>query len=302
MAKIFQMLLVLVMIILSRLPLRALRALGAVVGFLLYKTVNKRAHVARVNLKLCFPHWSQDQVEAQVLRAFKYFSQAWLDRSWLWHGSAQKIESRFNWAGDMGELTHLLNGSEVGSTEGALMVFAPHFVGLDVAWTALSLKRSGPLSTIYTPQSSKVADAWMRASRARFGRVNLFTREDGVKRIISGLKKGELLYLLPDMNFGPEESIFVPFFGIPAATVPSLSRFAKLSGARVIPVTTQMTDQGYEIKVHESFKDFPSEDFVRDTAFMNQWLEDIIKVKPDQYFWLHKRFKTRPGSEKSFYD
>jgi KDO2-lipid IV(A) lauroyltransferase len=202
----------------------------------------------------------------------------------------------------MVELAHLLDGSEVGSTEGALMVFAPHFVGLDVAWTALSLKRSGPLSTIYTPQSSKVADAWMRASRARFGRVNLFTREDGVKRIISGLKKGELLYLLPDMNFGPEESIFVPFFGIPAATVPSLSRFAKLSGARVIPVTTQMTDQGYEIKVHESFKDFPSEDFVRDTAFMNQWLEDIIKVKPDQYFWLHKRFKTRPGSEKSFYD
>ena len=293
MAKLFQMLLVLVMIILSWLPLRALRALGAVVGFLLYKTVKKRAHVARVNLKLCFPHWSQDQVEAQVLRAFQYFSQAWLDRSWLWHGSAQKIESRFNWAGDMGELTHLLDGTEVGSTEGALMVFAPHFVGL---------KRSGPLSTIYTPQSSKVADAWMRASRARFGRVNLFTREDGVKRIISGLKKGELLYLLPDMNFGPEESIFVPFFGIPAATVPSLSRFAKLSGARVIPVTTQMTDQGYEIKVHESFKDFPSEDFVRDTAFMNQWLEEIIKVKPDQYFWLHKRFKTRPGSEKSFYD
>jgi KDO2-lipid IV(A) lauroyltransferase len=302
MAKIFQMLLVLVMIILSRLPLRALRALGAVVGFLLYKTVNKRAHVARVNLKLCFPHWSQDQVEVQVLRAFQYFSQAWLDRSWLWHGSAQMIESRFNWAGDMDELTHLLNGSEVGSSEGALMVFAPHFVGLDVAWTALSLKRSGPLSTIYTPQSSKVADAWMRASRARFGRANLFTREDGVKRIISGLKKGELLYLLPDMNFGPEESIFVPFFGVPAATVPSLSRFAKLSGARVIPVTTQMTDQGYEIKVHESFKDFPSEDFVRDTAFMNKWLEDIIKVKPDQYFWLHKRFKTRPGSEKSFYD
>jgi Kdo2-lipid IVA lauroyltransferase/acyltransferase len=302
MANLFQMLWVLVMIILSWLPLRALRALGAVVGFLLYKTVKKRAHVARVNLKLCFPHWSQDQVEAQVVKAFQYFSQAWLDRSWLWHGSAQKIESRFNWAGDMGELAHLLDGSEVGSTEGALMVFAPHFVGLDVAWTALSLKRSGPLSTIYTPQSSKVADAWMRASRARFGRVNLFTREDGVKRIISGLKKGELLYLLPDMNFGPEESIFVPFFGIPAATVPSLSRFAKLSGARVIPVTTLMTDQGYEIKVHESFKDFPSEDFVRDTAFMNQWLEDIIKVKPDQYFWLHKRFKTRPDSEKSFYD
>lgn len=302
MTKLLQMLLVVVMIVLSWLPLRALRALGAAVGFLLYKTVKKRAHVARVNLKRCFPLWSQDQVEAHVLMAFQYFAKAWLDRSWLWHGSARKIESRFNWVGDRGELAHLLSGSEAGSKEGALMVFAPHFVGLDVAWTALSLKRSGPLSTIYTPQSSKVADAWMRASRARFGRVNLFTREDGVKRIVSGLKKGELLYLLPDMNFGPEESIFVPFFGIPAATVPSLSRFAKLSGAKVIPVTTQMTDQGYEIKVHERFSNFPSEDFVHDTSFMNQWLESIIKEDPDQYFWLHKRFKTRPGSEKSFYD
>jgi len=294
-------LLVLLMVMLSWLPLSALRALGGAIGFMLYKTVGKRAQVARVNLKTCFPNWSKAQIEAHVLLAFQYFAKAWLDRSWLWHSSARKIESRIKWLGEKDELALILEGKKPLTKEAALMVFAPHFVGLDVAWTALSLKREGPLSTIYTPQSSKVADAWMRASRARFGRVNLFTREDGVKRIVSGLKKGELLYLLPDMNFGPEESIFVPFFGVPAATVPSLSRFAKLSGASVIPVTTQMTQEGYEITVHERFKDFPSEDYVIDTAYMNQWLENLITKQPDQYFWLHKRFKTRPESDQSFY-
>jgi KDO2-lipid IV(A) lauroyltransferase len=301
MAKFSRLVLVVVMMGLSCLPLKALRTLGAAIGFLLYKSVKKRAHVARVNLKRCFPNWSKEEVEAHVLLAFQYFAKAWLDRAWLWHSSARKIEARFKWQGDTEALALMLRGPGSLEKGRALIVFAPHFVGLDVAWTALSLKREGALSTIYTPQSSKVADAWMRESRARFGRVSLFTREDGVKRIVSGLKKGELLYLLPDMNFGPEESIFVPFFGIPAATVPSLSRFAKLGGAQVIPVTTQMTPEGYNITVHECFKDFPSDDFVQDTAFMNQWLEKMITAYPDQYFWLHKRFKSRPDSDQSFY-
>jgi KDO2-lipid IV(A) lauroyltransferase len=103
------------------------------------------------------------------------------------------------------------------------------------------------------------------------------------------------------MNFGPEESIFVPFFGVLAATVPSLSRFAKLSGAKVIPMTTKMTNEGYEIEVHAPLEDFPSEDFAADTAHMNRWLEKEIQKMPDQYFWLHKRFKTRPPGEASLY-
>ena len=295
-------LLILVMSVLSRLPLGVLRGLGALVGAVLYKTVTKRAHIARVNLKLCFPKWSEAQIEEAVRAVFKNFAKAWLDRAWLWQGRAPTIHSRITWTGEPRWIARLLNTSELQEKSGPLMVFAPHFVGLDVGWTALSMQRQGPLSTIYTPQSSKAADQWMRQSRARFGEVSLFTREDGVKRIVSGLKKGELLYLLPDMNFGPEESIFVPFFGVLAATVPSLSRFAKLSGAKVIPMTTKMTDEGYEIEVHAPLEDFPSEDFAADTAHMNRWLEKEIQKMPDQYFWLHKRFKTRPPGEASLYE
>ena len=295
-------LLILVMSVLSLLPLGLLRGLGALVGAVLYKTVTKRAHIARVNLKLCFPKWSEAQIEEAVRAVFKNFAKAWLDRAWLWQGRTSTIHSRITWKGEPRWIAVLLNTSELQEKSGPLMVFAPHFVGLDVGWTALSMQRQGPLSTIYTPQSSKAADQWMRQSRARFGEVSLFTREDGVKRIVSGLKKGELLYLLPDMNFGPEESIFVPFFGVLAATVPSLSRFAKLSGAKVIPMTTKMTDEGYEIEVHAPLEDFPSEDFAADTAHMNRWLEKEIQKMPDQYFWLHKRFKTRPPGEASLYE
>ena len=295
-------LLILVMSVLSHLPLGVLRGLGALVGTVLYKTVTKRAHIARVNLKLCFPEWSDERTEEAVRAVFKNFAKAWLDRAWLWQGRAQTIQARIKWIGEPSWVARLLNTSELQEKSGPLMVFAPHFVGLDVGWTALSMQRQGPLSTIYTPQSSKAADQWMRQSRARFGEVSLFTREDGVKRIVSGLKKGELLYLLPDMNFGPEESIFVPFFGVLAATVPSLSRFAKLSGSKVIPMTTKMTDEGYEIEVHAPLEDFPGEDFALDTAHMNRWLEKEIQKMPDQYFWLHKRFKTRPPGEASLYD
>jgi Kdo2-lipid IVA lauroyltransferase/acyltransferase len=96
------------------------------------------------------------------------------------------------------------------------------------------------------------------------------------------------------MNFGPEESIFVPFYGVPAATVPSLSRFARLGRAKVVPVITRLTRDGYEVRILPAWTDFPSEDATSDTALMNQRLQGYIDAMPDQYYWVHKRFKTRP--------
>jgi KDO2-lipid IV(A) lauroyltransferase len=180
-------------------------------------------------------------------------------------------------------------------------MFAPHFMGLDVGWTTLTLNLPLHFTTIFTPQSNAAVDAWVAKGRQRFGNVRLFRREDGVKPIIAALRKNELLYLLPDMNFGPSESIFVPFYGEPAATVPSLSRFAKLGRARVMPVITRMTDTGYEVVVHSAWNDFPTDDAEADTATMNQRLEVFINTMPAQYFWVHKRFKTRPPGASELY-
>jgi KDO2-lipid IV(A) lauroyltransferase len=214
-----------------------------------------------------------------------------LDRSWLWHAPAHVVQQRLHWVGDLGALKQ----------PGGVVVFAPHFVGLDAGWTALSLATKVPLHTIYTPQSNAGVDAWIAQGRQRFGHVNLSKRADGVQGLINALRRGEVFYLLPDMDSGEDDTVFVPFFDVPAATLTSLSRFAKLGRARVVPITTRLTPQGYEVQVHPAWDDVPSGDVWADTARMNQRLADWICTMPTQYFWVHKRFKTRPAGEADVY-
>jgi KDO2-lipid IV(A) lauroyltransferase len=182
-----------------------------------------------------------------------------------------------------------------------IVIFAPHFVGLDAGWTALTQQLPRHFTTIYTDQANKIMDAWILNRRKRFGSAQLFGRVDGVKVIVKTLRSGDPLYLLPDMNFGPEDSLFVPFYGVRAATVPSLSRFAKLGRAKVVPVLTKMTSTGYEVQVMPAWKNFPTDDLQADTLRMNQSLQSYIDSMPTQYFWVHKRFKDRPDGEPGFY-
>ena len=276
---------------LGYLPLSWLRALGAGLGALLLVAIPSRRRVVQTNLRVCFPHLTEAERDALTRQTFVYFAQAWLDRSWLWHRSAACIQSRVQLSGEVAAL------SEATPT----VLFAPHFMGLDVGWTALTMNLPLSFTTIFTPQSNAAVDAWVAKGRQRFGRVRLFRREDGAKPIVAALRHNELLYLLPDMNFGPSESIFVPFYGEQAATVPSLSRFAKLGRARVVPVITRMTAGGYEVVVHPAWTDFPTDDAQADTATMNQRLEGLINTMPAQYFWVHKRFKTRPPGAPNLY-
>jgi KDO2-lipid IV(A) lauroyltransferase len=276
---------------LGYLPLSWLRALGAGLGQVLLVAIPSRRRVVQTNLRVCFPHLSEAERDALTRQTFVHFAQAWLDRSWLWHRSAACIQSRVQLTGEVAAL----------SDEVPTVLFAPHFMGLDVGWTALTLNLPLHFTTIFTPQSNAAVDAWVAKGRQRFGHVRLFRREDGVKPIVSALRQHALLYLLPDMNFGPSESIFVPFYGEPAATVPSLSRFSKLGRARVVPVITRMTETGYEVVVHPAWRDFPTDDAEADTALMNQRLEGFINTMPAQYFWVHKRFKTRPSGAPELY-
>ena len=276
---------------LGYLPLPVLRAVGAALGLLLFAMVTDRRHVVFTNLRTCFPILTARQRHTLARQTFVHFAQAWLDRSWLWHRSPACIQARVTLSGDVASL----------SDAQPTVLFAPHFVGLDVGWTALTLNLPLHFTTIFTPQSNAVVDAWVAKGRLRFGQVRLFRREDGVKPIVSALRQHELLYLLPDMNFGPSESVFVPFYGEPAATVPSLSRFAKLGRARVVPVITRMTPAGYEVVVHPAWTDFPSDDVLADTATMNLRLQSFIDAMPAQYFWVHKRFKTRPPGAPELY-
>lgn len=277
--------------LIAPLPLPWLRAAGWLLGWVLYALIIPRRRVVRTNLALCFPHLSGAQRRTLERKVFVRFAQAWLDRSWLWHGDAEVTRRRLVLTGALRELAGLE----------PTVVFAPHFVGMDAGWTALTQQVQRRFVGIYTRQANRILDAWALQGRNRFNAGRPFGRADGVHALAGALRRGEVLYLLPDMNFGPEESIFVPFYGIPSATVPSLSRFARLGKAKVVPVVTRMTPAGYEVQVMEAWAGFPTRDIEADTALMNARLQGYIETMPEQYYWVHKRFKTRPAGEPRVY-
>ncbi len=270
--------------LLGRLPLSWVRAIGYGLGWLLFVVAVPRRRVAWTNLRMCFPDRTERELRALTVQTFVHFAQAWLDRGWLWQGSPALLRQRLRLTGAVEQL----QGTE------PVIIFAPHFVGLDAGWTALTQQLPRQFTTIYTHQSNKVINSWILLGRKRFGQARLFGRADGVKTIVTALRHGDPLYLLPDMYFGSEETVFVPFYGVAAATVPSLSRFAKLGRAKVVPVVTRLTRQGYEVQVMPAWQDFPTRDVVADTALMNARLQSYIDTMPDQYFWVHKRFKGLP--------
>lgn len=277
--------------LLAMLPLSVVRAMGKVFGLTLYAVVASRRKVVEKNLLLCFPERSDDERHALARQAFVYFAQAWLDRSWVWHAPKAWILRRVSLTGAVEQLA----GTE------PTVFFVPHFVGMDAAWGGVTLRVPRLSTTIYTDQSNKLVDRWILRGRQRFGNMRLFGRIDGVKPIVSAVRAGQPLYLLPDMDFGPDESVFVPFYGVATATVPSLSRFARLGRAKVVPIITRITPKGYEVDVLPAWENFPTDDIVADTAFMNDRLASYINTQPAQYFWVHKRFKTRPEGDAPIY-
>ena len=279
----------------ARVPLPVSRGFGAVLGRVLHTVAVPRRHVVDVNLALCFPEKSAAERRRIARETFVFVAQSWLDRSWLWHAPEAVVRRRLRVVGAAPEIEEMAHGSA------PMILFAPHFYGLDAAATALTMHTARPSTTIYTTQRNPLVDDWIREGRQRFGNVITLNRSEGIKPIVAGLRKGGLLYLLPDMDFGREQTVFVPFYGVQASTIPSLSRFARLGKAKVVPIVSRLTPTGYDIEVLPAWQDFPSDDAVADTALMNQRLQGYIDAMPSQYYWVHRRFKTRPEGDPPVY-
>ncbi|KRD15893.1 lipid A biosynthesis acyltransferase [Acidovorax sp. Root267] len=277
--------------VLARLPLPVLRGMGWLIGRILFVLAGPRRRVALRNLALCYPEATEPQRRAWAQETFVVFCQSWLDRSWLWFAPRDVVLDRVKLTGALQELE--------GDTP--TIIFAPHFYGMDAGGSALTLHTPRAFTSIFSTHPDPAVDAWFREGRQRFGDVRMLNRNDGVKPIIANLRKGGLLYLLPDMDFGRNDSLFVPFYGVQAATVPSLSRFARLGRAKVIAMVTRLTPTGYCAEISPVWAGYPTDDAEADTALMNTRLQSYIDVSPGQYYWVHKRFKTRPEGEPSFY-
>ena len=277
--------------LLAHVPLPLLRGLGWLIGRVLFVLAAPRRRVALRNLALCYPEATARQRRQWARESFVVFCQSWLDRSWLWFAPREVVQRRVTLQGAL----HELDG------DAPTIIFAPHFYGMDAGGTALTLRTQRAFTSIFSTHPDPAVDAWFREGRQRFGDVRMLNRNDGVKPIIANLRKGGLLYLLPDMDFGRNDSLFVPFYGIPTATVPSLPRFARLGRAKVIAMVSRLTPTGYCAEITPAWPDYPSADVEADTALMNAHLQRYIDVSPGQYYWVHKRFKTRPEGEPSVY-
>lgn len=275
----------------ARLPLSWLRAAGTVVGAVLYLVAARRRAVVRRNLALCFPQASPAQRRRWAWQAFRHFGLAFVDRVWLWHAPPAVVARRVRLEGDWVAL----------SEPGPQVLFLPHFVGLDAAWTRLTQAFDRPWATLYAPQSNPTLDAWVRRGRGRFGAPQIVSRRDGVRGVVRALREGAAVCLLPDMDLGAAQSVFVPFFGVPAATVTSLPRLAAAAHAPVIPVVARLDARGYRVWVGPAWADYPSGDDEADAARMNAELQRWIVETPGQYHWLHRRFKTRPPGAPGLY-
>lgn len=270
--------------------------LGAFLSWCFPKVAKRRTHIVRTNLKLCFPETSSEQIEAWVKQNIRLTTQSFIDRSVLWYAPPERIKeiSRLN---GFDNLQRLLDTKE------PVIILAPHFIGLDTAATVLtSIVPEG--CTMYKSQRDPVLDDIIRKGRARFNIVHLLSRKDGFRSLVRFLRKGIPLYYLPDMDFGRKESIFVPFFNIPSATLPSTAQIAQMFHAKVTPVVTRLDIETgiYHIEQLPALENFPGTDSIEEaTARINQLLEQWIRKDPAQYYWVHRRFKTRPEGESGFY-
>jgi KDO2-lipid IV(A) lauroyltransferase len=280
-----------VMWLLHWLPLPVLAMLGRLLGRLLYHFGRERRHIALTNLRLCFPGMTDEQRSAMARRHFEAFGRSFLERGLLWWAS----EARIRQLGQLSGKEHLdaLYGKQ------PVILLVPHFVGLDMAWTRLSMDYD--MSGIYADQKTLLFNAALYKGRARFGKSLLLSRQESTRKGLKAMKDGLPFFYLPDMDFGERDTIFVPFFGHPAATITGLSRLARLADAAVVPVIAHMDGDGYRIEIGEPWPDFPGESIDGDTRRMNAYIESEVFKMPEQYFWLHRRFKTRPRGEPSVY-
>jgi Kdo2-lipid IVA lauroyltransferase/acyltransferase len=258
--------------------------LASALGALGWGLAASRRRVTLANLRACFPDLSEDGRDRIGRSLFRKLARATIDHSVLWKGSRAEVEAFVRVEGTERLLDTKLR---------PLIMVAPHFVGLDAGGVRINTLLRGV--SIYARQSNPVWDRWLMHGRTRFNDPVLIARRGAdLRAAVRAMKEGLPFYYLPDIDPGPENSIFAPFMGVAAATLPMLPRLAQMTGARVLMTVTEQTDDGYVLHVEEPWPAFPGPSVEDDAARMNREIERWVRRLPDQYLWTHRRFKTRP--------
>jgi Kdo2-lipid IVA lauroyltransferase/acyltransferase len=274
------------------LPLRVLAPVGQVVGMIAYWLVGSRRRVARINLRLCFPDLSSKQRERLLRQHFRAFGRGMVEGGIGWWGSPERLR----------RIVRIEGQEHVDALQGQVfVVLVPHFVGIELEGLRMTLDYRGV--AVYVHQKNRYIDAFLKRKRERFRGTRMISRQEGVKAVLRALQGGQALQLSPDMDLGARDAVFVPFFGVPAATVTALPRMARLTKAKIIPLVVRQHPggQGYVARFYPAWANYPGANVEEDTRRMNAFIEERVRDMPEQYLWTHRRFKTRPPGEASFY-
>jgi len=274
----------------SFLPYRWRCALGRALGKLLYRLAGKRRRISELNLQLCFPDLDAAARNALLRENFQHLGMAILDTGVSWWGSDRQIR-------DMGAITgleHLLEALDHGK---GVILLTGHMMALDIGGQILAetMSRHGkPLYAMYKRSRNTLVEVLMLRGRGRYGGL-VFKRQD-LRAMLGSLADNNPVWYAPDQDFGLKQGVFADFLGVPTATLTATAKFAAKTGAKVVPYFPVRLpgDQGFEIRIMPALDDYPSGDDVTDARRSNEVLEEIVRQHPEQYMWLHRRFKTRP--------
>ncbi len=280
--------------LLSYLPMPLLYGLGIVGGEFAYWAHARRRDITWRNLTACFPHHRKAAIRALARRHFHSLAIATFATGVGWWGGRARLQ----------RLTRLRNGAVLANARRRgenIILLTPHFVGLEFG--GIYLSTLAPTVTMYQRHKNPLLDALIKQYRGRFGIIQ-YAHKGAGKSMIELIRRGHQFYYLPDQNPGSKRGVFAPFYSLPAATFASLGRIARLCNATIIPCATRLLPRGrgYEIIFEQPLTDCLTEDDpVREAGNMNRVIEQLITHAPAQYFWSHRRFKTRPPGEPPFY-
>ncbi|MFP3185483.1 MAG: lipid A biosynthesis lauroyl acyltransferase [Paraburkholderia sp.] len=277
--------------LLSVLPYALVARTGSVLGAVLYRLPSHRKHVVLVNLRLCFPMKSRREREALALAHFRHVVRSYLERGFQWFGSARTIN----------RLVCVDSAIDLDDPDAPPTIFMGfHFVGIEVGCMRYSARL--PVTALYTRMSNVRVCELARRQRGRFG-AEMIERSASARQAVRSLRSGVPLMLAADMDHGTAGSVFAPLFGVPACTLTSVSRLARLGGARVVPFVTEVLPEfrGYKLTIFKPLENYPTDDETLDAWTMNAFLEQQIMRFPEQYYWVHRRFKHRPAGAPGVY-
>ncbi len=280
--------------LLVQLPYPLLLKLGRWLGALMYRFAGSRRHIARRNLELCFPAMSQSERDYLLKQNFASTGIAFFEMAMSWWWPCQRLERLVQVEG----LEHLQKAQQAGK---GVILMAIHFTTLEIGAGLLGQQHT--IDGMYRAHKNPVFDYVQRKGRERHNADAIAIEREDVRTMLRHLRQGRAIWYAPDQDYGRKQSLFVPLFGVPAATVTATSTFARLGRAVVIPMRQSRLPRGkgYLLQIEPAWQEFPGENDEQDCLRINQWVERAIMAHPEQYLWSHRRFKTRPEGEAKVY-